>query len=101
MRLLHEFVLCVASAFVLGTSLAASCEPDGCEPAATRCYNNAAEICGSDQNWNVNLDCDEVGGDTQDWVCCWIEADPDLEIPAGHGCLPGRECPAATDGGTD
>jgi len=72
----------------------ATCESDNCTVAETRCYLNRAQICGSDHNWYTNLDCEELGGVSIDWVCCWLPEDPIDGIPAGHGCLPGRTCPA-------
>lgn len=74
----------------------AGCPTDECTPNETRCYLNRAEICGSDQRWRAFMDCEELG---IDWICCWMEEDLDGGIPAGHGCIEGRECPAV-DGGT-
>jgi len=55
---------------------------DNCEPTATRCNGNVAEICGSDKRWDTNMDCSGVTSskDEQPFVCC--------ETPEGHTCLP-------------
>ena len=56
-------------------------DKDGCEPTATRCNGNIAEICGSDKRWDTNMNCSEVKDrDDNAFVCC--------EIPDGHTCLP-------------
>lgn len=99
MKLFEQFMVCLLVAFAAGTLAMSDCDSDNCTVTETRCNLNRAEICGSDHNWHVNLDCEEVGGSTQDWVCCWMpEGDG---IPAGHGCLPGLECPAVTDADAD
>jgi hypothetical protein len=97
MRLLSNFVLCLLTGLVLGSLLlGASCQPDSCIAGETRCDLNRAQICGSDQNWRDNLNCDELGGETVNWTCCWLPEDLDGGIPAGHSCLPALSCP---DGG--
>lgn len=87
--------------FLAGTLVGLACENDNCTVSNTRCSLNRAEICGSDHNWHINLNCNELGGETVDWICCYIEEDPDAGVPAGHMCLPGRECPALTDADAD
>lgn len=99
MTLLREFGICLLAAFVAATLLGSTCVVDDCTPGETRCNLNKVEICGSDDNWYVNMNCDEVGGDTVDWACCWVPEDPVDGIPAGHTCLPGTTCPATADAG--
>jgi len=67
--------------------------PDDCTPAETRCFNNRAQICGSDQRWRTFLDCEELGGQMIDWTCCWMPEDVELGVPAGCTCVEGAGCP--------
>lgn len=84
-------VLLSLACFVLA---GAACPHDDCTPAETRCFENRAQICGSDQRWRVFEDCEEIGGVEADWTCCWQPGNLDEGIPEGHTCLPGCECPA-------
>lgn len=82
-------VLIVLS-LVLAAVFSSGCPTDSCTPNETRCLGNQAEICGSDQNWRMFMDCDDLG--SPGWTCCWLPADPTLDMPAGHGCIEGP-CP--------
>lgn len=93
MKLFYEFSV-VAAALVGSSLLTASCEPDNCTIGDTRCHLNRVEICGSDRNWTVSVNCNEIGNETISWVCCWMPYDPVEGIPEGHGCLQGTTCPA-------
>lgn len=84
----------VAAFVLLGLLLGgAACPNDNCTPAATRCYLNRAQICGSDRNWRLLADCEDLGATTVDWACCWQGGDPGEGVPEGHTCLPTDECP--------
>lgn len=82
MRRIAKWFLVVFTGCVLS---GAACTPDNCTVGDTRCNLNRAQICGSDQNWRDNLNCDEFGSE---WNCCWLPEDVDGGIPAGHSCLP-------------
>lgn len=83
-RALTAAILCLAFTGCPFWNVATE-KKDGCEPTATRCNENVAEICGSDKRWDTNMDCSEVTGpdDQQSFVCC--------ETPDGHTCLPSCE----------
>ena len=51
--------------------VAPGCPTDSCTPNDTRCVDNRVQICGSDQRWRLLEDCEELGGATIDWACCW------------------------------
>lgn len=64
-------------------------ELDYCVPNETRCFDNQAQICGSDQRWRTFLDCTEL--DPGDWVCCKVPEDPESGTPEGYTCVQ-RSC---------
>lgn len=78
----YAFLACYFLLYLIGCPLwHVATEPkDNCEPAATRCNKNIAEICGSDKRWDVNMDCSEITGPGDAaFVCC--------ATTEGHTCL--------------
>lgn len=63
-----------------------------CKIDETRCNGNHAEVCDANGQWQIIMNCDEVVGGEDPWVCCAASTD------AGpiHACLPSCE---ASDGG--
>lgn len=75
------------------------CGPE-CAPLATRCVDNAAEVCNSAGEWQVTLDCDDLP--PGEWECCWQPGIPGEPLSEGHTCLTVAECSAiAADGGVE
>lgn len=60
---------------------------DGCVPEATRCNNNMVEVCNTQKNWELEMDCAEIEDfdPNLNWKCC---LDP---LEGFHLCLP-DEC---------
>jgi hypothetical protein len=79
-------------ALVIPVLLSGCPKPDDCTPNETRCYNNSAQICGTDQRWRTFMNCTELGGQMLDWSCCWQPGDPEEGVPAGCTCIEGVEC---------
>jgi len=63
-----------------------SCTHDGCEPDSTRCNGSVLEICDAEDDWFEMMNCAELYGTTDPYVCCWNEE------YGQHECLLPVEC---------
>lgn len=69
---------------------AVSCRAsDNCDPTATRCAGNVAEICDADRNWQPQLDCDQVSQQSSAPFTCQFVSEQTEDGPVeGHTCMP-------------
>lgn len=67
--------------------LTMACEE--CDPSDTRCRGDIADICSSNGQWELMMDCAEVEGGGTPWTCCY---DPET---GDDNCMPAEAC----DGG--
>lgn len=92
-RDLVELIVVVAIIFAVIAFLAVSISGchDGCESDATRCNGDRVEVCNTETDWELEVDCLEIEdfGLDLEWTCC---VDPEDGM---HSCLPVDECEAA------
>lgn len=61
---------------------------DGCIEETTRCNGKRVEICNTDNNWELEVNCSDIEdfGKGIEWTCC---EDPKDGL---YACLPVDEC---------
>lgn len=68
---------------------------DGCEPTDSRCLGDRLEVCNSEENWELSIDCslaeDMFTGEPAGDTCCWYDGD--------WNCSPPDLCESEGDGG--
>lgn len=79
---------------ILLVMLISSCHDD-CETGTTRCNGERVEVCNTNTDWEVEVDCSEIEdfGLDIEWACC---VDPEDGL---HSCLPLEGC-SDSDGGS-
>jgi hypothetical protein len=87
------------AALALG-SLGAHCRSaDGCEPGATRCRDNVAELCDANGNYHELADCEDVSERSgAPFVCAYVDETTEDGRITGHTCVSASDADAAAGG---